>query len=227
LQAQRSAGNRYGASKTLIEIANVHLVRGAFTDAWTCLDASREEADGPFDLFLEGRWCHYAGMLALYQGRYQLARTLATGALTAFDSLNLPRSSGFAGMTLGNVDVEEGQFREANARFLRALNVALDYGEQTLLAHLLEGFSGLSSALGQHQRAVRLGGAVEALREADGAPIHPTFRRIAERRLAISREALGAEAASAAWAAGRSMPMERALEEAEYSTLGRTISPAS
>jgi hypothetical protein len=101
-----------------------------------------------------------------------------------------------------------------NARFLRALEVVLDYGERSQIEHLLEGFSGLATELRQHLRAVRLGGAAEALREAQGAPLHPAFGRLTERRLAISREALGAEAASAAWAAGRSLPMEQALEEA-------------
>lgn len=129
-------------------------------------------------------------------------------------------------MTLGTVAREEGLYEEANARFLRALAVALDYGDRTLFAHLLEGFSGLASAVGQHRRAVYLGGAAEALREADGA-VHPAWQPILERWLAISREALGAEAASAAWAAGRSLPVERALEEAEVTTVESAISPAS
>jgi hypothetical protein len=122
-------------------------------------------------------------------------------------------------MTLGNVDREEGQYQEANARFIHALEVARDYGNRTLIAHLLEGFSGLAAAVGQHERAVRLGGAADALREADGAS-HKAWLPIVERWLAVSREALGADAASAAWAAGRSLPLERALEEAENTTTG-------
>jgi non-specific serine/threonine protein kinase len=217
LAAQRSAGERYAAAQTLIEVANVHYLRSAYTDAWTCFDASREEAGELFDMALERIWRLYGGMAALCEGRYELARTLATGAVTAFDLDNIPIGSGFAQMTLGNVDLEEGQYEEANERFLRALEVALDYGNRTLLVHLVEGFSGLAGALGQHERAIRLGGAAEALREADGV-FHPSWLHILERWLAISREALGAEAAKAAWAAGRSLPMERVLEEAANAT---------
>jgi non-specific serine/threonine protein kinase len=224
LAGQRSAGDRYGAAKTLIQVANVHFLQEAYADAWECFEASKKEAGELFDSVLEGFWCHYGGMAALCEGSYELARTLATGAVMVFDSENILLMSCYAQMTLGNVDLEQGRYQDASPRFLRALTVALDYGNRTLLAHLLEGLSGLAGALGQHQRAVRLGGAVEALREADGAPLHPAFQRIAERRLAISREALGAEAASAAWAAGRSLPMEQVLEEAEDTTLESAIS---
>jgi tetratricopeptide (TPR) repeat protein len=226
LAAQRSAGDRYGAARTLVEVANVHYLRSAYTDAWACFDASRQEAGGLFDMALEGVWRLYGGMAALCEGRYELARTLATGAVTAFDSENKPLHSSFALMTLGKVDLEEGRFDEASAQFLRALEVALEYGDRTLLAHLLEGFSGLATALGQHQRAVRLGGAAEARREADGV-FHPSWQPIGERWLAISREALGAEAASAAWAAGRSLTLEQALEEAEATTVESATSAAS
>jgi non-specific serine/threonine protein kinase len=226
LAAQRSAGDRYGAARTLIEIANVHYLRSAYTDAWACFDSSREEAGELFDMALEGMWRNYGSMAALCEGRYDLARTLAIGAVRAFDLENIPLGSGFAQMTLGTVDLEEGQYQDANARFLRALEVAQGYGNRTLLAHLLEGFSGLASALGQHQRAVRLGGAAEALREADGT-FHPSWQPIWERWLAISREALAEEAASAAWAAGRSLPIEQALQEAEATSVESAISPAS
>ena len=50
-------------------------------------------------------------------------------------------------MTPGNLDVEEGSHTEANARFLRGLEVTVDYGDQALLAHLLEGFSGPARGL--------------------------------------------------------------------------------
>ena len=127
-------------------------------------------------------------------------------------------ATGRAQITLGSVDVEEGRFHEANARFLRGLEVALDYGNRTLVAHSLEAFSGLASAQGQHQRALRLGGAADALREADGAPLQPAQRRDVERWLTVSREALGVEAATTAWVAGRSLPIERALQEVEAGT---------
>jgi len=220
LAAQQSAGDRHGAAQTLIELANVHYLRAAYTDAWVSIAKSRAEATNLGDHQLESHWRQYGSMLALCEGRYELARTLATKASTAFASDNKPLPGAYSQMTLGTVDREEGRFEEAKARFLHGLEVALDFGDRTLLAHLLEGFSGLASALGQHHSALRLGGAAAALREAAGAPLSPAWQHLAERWLAISRQALGEQAALAAWGAGRSLPLERALEEAEDTTRG-------
>jgi len=220
LVAEQSACDGRGVAYAHIELANVHFLRAAYTDAWAFLNKGWAEATNLGDQQLETRSHSYGAMLALVEGRYELARTLATEGATAFESENKRLPAAFMRMTLGNVDLAEGRYDEANAWFLLALEVALDFGDRTLLAHLLEGFSALASALGQHQRAVRLGGAAAALREAAGAPLGPAWGRIAERWLAVSRQALGEEAASVAWATGRSLPTEMAVEEAEDTTGG-------
>ena len=75
--------------------------------------------------------------------------------MTLFDS-GWPGGRGYAQVTLGIADREEGRYEAANKRFVQGLDVALDIGDRTLIAHLLEGLSGLASAVGQHQRTVRL-----------------------------------------------------------------------
>ena len=215
LAAQRSTGDHQAAAYTLIQIADVHYLRAFYTEAWDYLERSRAEASNPGDQTFDSMWRHYGGMTALCEGRYPLARMLAAAALTGWTALNKPLPSAYCQVTLGNVDLQEGRYAEAAARFSEGLKFASDFGDRVLLAHFLEGFSGVASALGQHRRAVRLGGAAGALREAAGAPLHPAWLRIAEGWLAISRAALGDEAASAAWAAGRRLPLEQALAEAE------------
>jgi non-specific serine/threonine protein kinase len=176
LAAQRSSGDRYGAAQTLIEIANVHFLRSGYREAWAFLDASRQEAGDLFDQGLAIHWSQYGSMLALSEARYVLARSLASESVSACDSQNSPVGSAVAEMTLGYVDLAEGRYEEASTRLLRALEVALQYGHRELFARFLEGCSGLASALGQHQRALRLGGAADALHEAEGSPLHPAQR---------------------------------------------------
>jgi hypothetical protein len=137
--------------------------------------------------------------------------------MRAFDSQNVPIA--YQQVTLGNVDLQEGSYESANTRFLLGLEVALDFGDRTLLAHFMEGFSGLASALGEHERAVNLAGVAETLREAAGAPLHPAWRGLAEPWLVISRQALGEAAHALALAAGRRLPLERAVEQAEQITV--------
>ncbi len=64
------------------------------------------------------------------------------------------------------------------------------------------------------ERAARLWGAAEALREVIGSPRPPNEREEYERGLATVREALGEEVFSAAWAEGRAMSLEQAIEYA-------------
>jgi predicted ATPase/transcriptional regulator with XRE-family HTH domain len=214
LAMERACGDRLGAAYTLVQLANVHYLRAAYTEAWACLDACRAGAGDLDDRALDSFRYHYGGMLALCEGRYELARTLAAKAMVGFDSGSNRLSSAYCQITLGTLDREDGSYQPARARFLTALEVGLDYGDRTLLAHLLEGLSGVASALGGHEHAIRLGGAAAALREAAGAPLSPAWQCLAEHWLTISRHALGEEAATSAWVAGQGLTLERALAEA-------------
>jgi hypothetical protein len=201
------------AQPALIELANVHLNRAVYSEARKCLDAARSQG---IDLGDHHRvdyiWHHYASLTAICDGRYDTARTLETEWLTTLGSEVTPLHGAYHQLNLGTVDLEEGSYSQAQARLLDGLELAVDYGDRNLLVHLLERFSGLASALGQHERAANLGGASEALREAAGIPMQPAWQHLADRWLAISRQALGEHAASEAWAVGRSMPLGRALE---------------
>jgi non-specific serine/threonine protein kinase len=207
---QQAAGDHHEAAYTLVQMADVHHLRAAYPQAWACFDASQSEATHSGDRLLEGYWFHLASMAALCEGRYELARTLAAEALRVFDPPN-----GYQQVTLGNLDLQEGNYVSANAWFLSGLEVGLDLGDRDLIAHHLEGFCGLASALGQHRRGVTLAAAAETLREAAGSPLHPAWRGVLEPWLVISQQALGEEAYGSAWAAGRRLPLERVIKEAE------------
>jgi tetratricopeptide (TPR) repeat protein len=77
--------------------------------------------------------------------------------------------------------------------------------------------AGLGSAAGldeEPERAARLWGAAERLREALGCRPAPAARATYERALAAARAELGEEAFAAAWAAGGALTLEQAIDEA-------------
>jgi predicted ATPase/DNA-binding XRE family transcriptional regulator len=77
------------------------------------------------------------------------------------------------------------------------------------------GLAGVATKLGQPERAARLFGAVDALRESTGADVSWTaWRDLNERDLAAARENLDAETFDAARAEGRTMTFEEAVAEA-------------
>ncbi len=84
-----------------------------------------------------------------------------------------------------------------------------------LLAEWLAAVARLAASCGRLELAARLYGAAEALTEAVALPLvvppRPQYRRAVE---ALRRE-LGADASAAAWAAGRTLPLDQAVAEAE------------
>jgi hypothetical protein len=82
------------------------------------------------------------------------------------------------------------------------------------IAESLEIAARLALAEGWPERAARLLGAADALRDAIGAPLPPVYRAAHEHDMATARTALGDAAFAAAWAAGRALALEQAVAEA-------------
>ena len=83
------------------------------------------------------------------------------------------------------------------------------------IVHCLEGLAGVGGKQGQGERAARLFGAAEALREAIGAPLPPVDRLEHERSVALARTQLPNNTSFAtAWAAGRGLTLDAAIAEA-------------
>jgi hypothetical protein len=77
---------------------------------------------------------------------------------------------------------------------------------------VLEHLAAAAAEQAQRERAARLWGAAEALREAIGALLPTSERPEYDRRVAVARSTLGEEAFATAWAEGAAMSLERAVE---------------
>ena len=111
--------------------------------------------------------------------------------------------------SLGQAVLVQGDAEHAQALFAQSLRLGQELGSKS--AFVLEGFAGLAGTQGQADRAARLYGAAEALREATHRPIQPFDRSLRERLLTAARAQLDAAAWQAAWAEGRAMPLEQAI----------------
>jgi predicted ATPase/DNA-binding SARP family transcriptional activator len=112
---------------------------------------------------------------------------------------------------LGDLSWESGDLAAAHAFYQEALTLRRRTPHKECLAECLEGLAGVAAGQGREERAARLLGAAEALRDAGGAVILPHRRPAFERLLADVRTALGEEAFAAAWAAGRALSLEEAI----------------
>jgi tetratricopeptide (TPR) repeat protein len=112
---------------------------------------------------------------------------------------------------LGSLSLEQGDYGTARARFVQSLLARQDQSSWDCLHSSLADLACLAVAQGQPERALRLAGAVDTLRVTFGMLLQPTERATFERWLARGRQAMGDEAAAAAWAEGRAMTPRQAV----------------
>src|SRR5262249_782851 len=90
-----------------------------------------------------------------------------------------------------------------------------DLGERRIIAQSLELLAHVGHVRGDEQRAARLLGAAEALRDSIGAPVPPADRPEYDQTLAAVRRQPDATAVRPAWAPRRTMGLEEGIGEAE------------
>jgi predicted ATPase/class 3 adenylate cyclase len=112
---------------------------------------------------------------------------------------------------LGRAAGARGDDRSAVGYYIESLNLRRWLGEMRGIAECFEGLASVACARGAPERAARLFGAGEAIREAIGAPMAPCDRAGYARSAEALRAQLGEEAFAAAWQAGRGMPLEDAI----------------
>lgn len=155
-------------------------------------------------------------MMAGLAGDYGAARKLAD------DSVRLHRELGDAfGLVdalgeLGRATRELEEFDTARVCFLEILQGLAPIGYRTAVAITLDNLAALENLLGHHIRALRLAGAAEALTESAGGQVPPEFADLPDLRQA-ARSSHPEKHIAAAWAEGRAMSLDEAIEYARRS----------
>ena len=103
-----------------------------------------------------------------------------------------------------------GDHEQARSLHKESLELSRELGDKLLAAESLEGLACSASTSGEEERAARLFGAAEALREAEGYFQAPRERALREPFLGVARSQLWQEAL----AQGRAMSLEEAVEYA-------------
>jgi predicted ATPase/DNA-binding SARP family transcriptional activator/Tfp pilus assembly protein PilF len=160
------------------------------------------------------------GLVHMHQGDYSAARAYHE------ESLSLRRELGFKWgiadslRNLGLVAHAEEDHMRAAELLQAGLGLFRDLGAKKDAVECLEGLAAAGSAQGQPAQAVRLYGAVEALRESFEFPRPPVFRGDYELGLLELQTQLDEQAFRSAWAEGRAMNLEAAIVYA-LSSAGR------
>ena len=152
--------------------------------------------------------------IAHRSGDPRAARALLEGRLAICRKLGVSDLLVHALGAMGNLERDEGDYPRARALYQESLRLRQELGSLFALAQSLEDLAALAGREQQWERAVRLLGAAEAFCETLGARPPVAVASEYERTVAEGRAALGEAAFAAAWAEGRAMALEQAVEYA-------------
>lgn len=210
LAIARDLGDRHAEAEGLYNLSFVPAYQGDFDRAVAILQESRTlfEELGVRRGVADSVWL--MAIVARLEGDNRTARARVE------ESLRIHRELGDRfGMTdalhvLGRIALADGDLATAGKSFLEALANDEQVGNRTGMGIVLDNLAAKASAEGRHLRAVRLGGASEAIKEAAGGHAPPPFIDLPDPREA-ARDELGAAAIAAAWEEGRAMTLDQAL----------------
>jgi DNA-binding CsgD family transcriptional regulator len=137
-----------------------------------------------------------------------------TSALATFRRLGDGWNIGVTLHLLGDNAREAGNQPEAIAAYQESLTHHWTQRDPLGVADALLRLAQILVALGDPELAAHFFGCAEAQRETTGVVLYEPVRLGYEQAVAATRAALGDEPFQAAWAAGRSLPLEEAVERA-------------
>jgi len=148
----------------------------------------------------------FLGHAALQQRDYALAQEKYEAALAIYQELedrpNVATMNSYVGATLFN----RGDHERAIGLYKESLLLARDLKDYWGLTWGVERLAEVAERLGQLERAARLWGAADALRQVSGVSWHPGFHSYyTERRFASLKAKLGETRWAQLWAEGRDM----------------------
>jgi excisionase family DNA binding protein len=207
----REIGDRWGLAASLCVLGMTIIVTedpGAASAAISeSLALSRELGD----TWGLARALHYAGEVARFRGDDAEAQSLYEESLALYHALEHRGAAAIVLHNLAYVAQHQGNARRAMACFAEALAANTSYGDHQNIGYCLGGIAGIATLLGQSERAAPLFGAADRLFERLGTSIWPVDNVDYQRNLGATQEQLGTEAFTAAFAAGRALPLEEAI----------------
>lgn len=168
------------------------------------------------DKWTIARTLNYLGELARVEGDYAAARTFYEESLLIRHELSDQRGIAVSLINLGFVAHHQGDYQQAATFFEKSLSLFQKMGSWRGVVDCFLGLAGAAVSARQPERAVRLLGATEALREAIhvGSVLAYPDRVEYDLYVAAGRAQLDEAAFAAAWAEGRELTLEQAIDYA-------------
>jgi predicted ATPase/class 3 adenylate cyclase len=152
------------------------------------------------------------GMDESARGNYQTAKNFFEDSLNAFRRIRNTIFQLVVRSEFGHMARHMGDLTHAKSIYRETLQDWQDYGNRAAIAHQLECFGFLAIADEEPQRAIKLFGAAEALREKILSPMTDQERIEYEQAVSQLRPMFAETEFNALWAVGRTTSMEQAIQ---------------
>jgi predicted ATPase/serine/threonine protein kinase len=211
LVLSREGGDVHGYAGSLMLLGMVLLFQGDLARAHAqleeCLAISREVG---YKRNI-GLSLHLLGLVANLQGDVTTARSLEEESLVLFKEVGERGSIARVSGSLGFILFSQGDYAAARTLMEESLEIFRELDFKWDIAGCLEELAVVVAAQGESVRAVWFLSAAQALREAIGTPLPSVSQGMHQFTMASTRTQLGEQAFAAAWAKGRTIPLEQAL----------------
>ncbi len=211
LHTAQASGDTLNTLSPLVNLALNALFQSDFARSQAYLDQHQTAVQtvGSVSGLAENK--RLRGYVALRQGQYPLARKLLQEALETARSGDDAPLLARCYVHLGYLALREDSPAEAYTLLADGLRGFHEFGVNEGIQLALRGLAALAGAQRQPERAARLFGAAEALRERIGMVLPPVERSEYEEYVAAVRTAMDEHDFTAAWAEGRVMSLDQAV----------------
>lgn len=213
-------GDVEGEARSLQQLGQIAIQLEDFDRARSCLNQALDIATKHGFHRIRTVCLWRLGMAALFTNEVPLAHEYIAASLELGREQSDTEMVALSLMMLGNVALSERRFEDSEQHLRESLEVLRLEGSSRSIANLLESLAAVAAATGDRIRALRLGGATEAVRRRIAvAPSSPFHREISARLESIRQDPGG----QAAWESGARMSRQEATDYA----LGKVRSPAT
>jgi predicted ATPase/transcriptional regulator with XRE-family HTH domain len=222
LKLYQELGDARGIAEQYRLLGILAQMRGEYQHSRELLDEAlfrHQQRENPHDV----AWClFFLGILNYEQGHTKRAWELMDAALITFRA---EQDTWIIIMLLtheGMVALDLGDYRQVRMCLMESLTLLQELPDRWLMVHAIEVCAALAVAEFQQSKqpqmdrfqAARLFGAAEALRAMLGTPLMPVYQSHYQRSVAAARRQVDASAFTTAWAQGRMLTLEQAIDQA-------------
>jgi tetratricopeptide (TPR) repeat protein len=217
LATAQQSGDSWGENRVLMGLAMLALKQGNVELAIARLEAAIGVARAASDTWSLATTLMGLGDVERSRGGHVRAGALYEESAAVFAGLDLgehPLEFPHILHNLGYVALAAGDTPTARDHFVHAMSAYRQIGDKPGVAECVVGLAAVAAAHGRSENAARLFGMAEVAFEAVGAQLWYTNRGDYERWVAVARAGLESTAFAAAWAEGRAVRFDQAIERA-------------